>query len=420
MVCIGGGVCSSGFDFIAGHIRHSTKPHANWNCDEAYAVPADDVVYRDETVVFGGCLINHFGHALLEGTSRLWYLPQAPDDAKIVFLRYPRATNTPFDALKFVELMGFDMGRVEVIDEPTRFHEIIVPDEAIYALNAFRPEYILAYDRIRENIRPHADTKVYLSRRRFKYRTSLNEEHYEEFFARRGFTVIYPETLTIEEQIAYIAGADEVVSMMGSMAHLLLFAKPTVKATILNRSGQCLTAQIIVDQARGIEPYYIDAYLNPLPVPHVNGPFLFGPNRFFQAYLDERGIAYEPDELRISGDKLCSMIGTFTEEWAKLYCNPDKSLSPGKYRRKDIFRYGEDYMQLVAELVGDDVDDPDDFLFTQTLRARNAEIRKLKANNAKLSAALQKSRDEVKHLRNSKSWKITAPLRKIVGLFGGD
>lgn len=415
-----GGVCSSDFEFIAGRIRKYGSTHNGLNCDEAYEVPKEDITYRDESVIFGGCLKSHFGHALVDGTARLWYLTeQESANKKIVFLRYPYVSYAAFDALKFVKLMGIDMDRVEVITEPTQFREIIVPDEAFYPMNAYRPEFIRVFDRIRENIQPNNERKLYLSRTQFAHRTSLNEEYYEDFFARRGYAVLHPETLPIEEQIAYISGADEIVSTIGSMTHMLLFAKPGAKATILNRSGQCLSAQINVDQARGIEPYFVDAYLNPLPVPHVNGPFLFGPNRFFQAYLDERGIEYEPDELRISGDKLCSMVGMFTEEWAKLYCNPDKSLSPGKYRRKDIFRYGEDYMQLVAELVGDDVDDSDDFLFTQTLRVRNAEIKKLKASNAKLSAALQKSRDEVKHLRNSKSWKITAPLRRVMQLFGG-
>lgn len=34
-------------------------------------------------------------------------------------------------------------------------------------------------------------------------------------------------------------------------------------------------------------------YLNPLPVPHIDGPFLFGPNRFFHDYLEGRNIAFE-------------------------------------------------------------------------------------------------------------------------------
>lgn len=433
-VSLRGGVCSADFDFITGRTRKYGFAHSNHDCDESYVVPRENIVSRDETVIFGGLLKNHFGHALVDSTARLWYLLSSPSNQKIVFLRYPESDYAAsFDALKFVELMGIDMNRVEIITEPTQFREIIIPDEASYSINAYRPEWISVFDAIKSNITPKTDTKIYLSRRLFNFRTTLNEGYYEEFFVRRGYTVIHPETLPIEEQIAYVAGADEIVSTIGSMTHLLLFAKPTVNATILNRSGQCLTQQIIVNQARGIEPYYVDAYINPLPVPHVTGPFLFGPNRFFKAYLDERGIVYEPDELRVSNTELCAMVSTFVEEWTKLYANPNKPLSPGKYRKKDIFRYGEDYMQMVAQLVGDDADDPDGFLFTRSLRSKDAEIKKLKASNTKLKEAnrklkesnaaltadLKKSRSEVRHLRNSKSWKITAPLRRITELLGG-
>ena len=42
-------------------------------------------------------------------------------------------------------------------------------------------------------------------------------------------------------------------------------------------------------------------YLNPLPVPHIDGPFLFGPNRFFRDYLEGRNIG-----LRV---KMCVWLG---------------------------------------------------------------------------------------------------------------
>lgn len=425
-----GGVCSADFEFIAGCIRKHGVQHTNLNCDEAYAVPRTEIVYRDETVIFGGCLIGHFGHALLDSTARFWYLLNAPTDNKIVFLRYNVSNEAYFDALKFVELMGIDMDRVEVISTPTQFREVIVPDQAIYGVNAYRPEHVQTFEKIKSVIRPHTTEKIYLSRTQFNWRVSLNEQYYEDFFARRGYTVIHPETLPIEEQIAYISGADEIVTTMGSMAHLLLFAKPTVSATILNRSREYLMQQTIVNQVRNVEPYYIDAYVSPLPTAN-RGPFLFGPNRFFKAYLDERGISYDAAELNIDCSSLIDDSAVFLQEWKRLYV--DEHISPGKYRKKDIFYCGEDYMQMVAQLVGDDADDPDGFLFTRSLRSKDAEIKKLKASNTKLKEAnrklkesnaaltadLKKSRSEVRHLRNSKSWKITAPLRRITELLGG-
>lgn len=174
-----GGVCSENFTFIGGRRRRFKAEHANWDCDSSYKVEDDDIVSRNETVIFGGCIIDHFGHALLDGTARMWYLPDAPSGMKIVFLRYPRSTNTPFDALRFVELMGIDMSRVEIIDKPTKFDRVIVPDEAIYPMDAYRAEYVKTFDAIRDNIKPMEDKKIYLSRSHFHYRTSLNETYYD-------------------------------------------------------------------------------------------------------------------------------------------------------------------------------------------------------------------------------------------------
>lgn len=48
-------------------------------------------------------------------------------------------------------------------------------------------------------------------------------------------------------------------------------------------------------------------YLNPLPVPHIDGPFLFGPNRFFHDYLEGRNIAFEDQELQVDFSSMNEM-----------------------------------------------------------------------------------------------------------------
>ncbi|MCH9275497.1 glycosyltransferase 61 family protein [Bifidobacterium amazonense] len=435
-----GGVCSDTFEFIAGRRRNLNVEHANFDCDSSYEVPAEDLVHRDETVIFGGCLINHFGHALLDGTARTWYLAEAAEDLRIVFLHYPHKSDVPFDALKFVELMGIDMDRVEVIDRPTQFRRVIVPDEAIYPANAYRPEYVRTFDAIRARIRPMDARKVYLSRSQFGLRPVYNETYYEEFFARRGFVVIHPETLPIEEQIAYVAGADEIVTSIGSMSHLFLFAKDTVTATVLNRSTQCLPGQIIVDQVRGIGPFYVDAFLNPVPSPHVSGPFLFGPNRYFKAYLDERGIPYRDEELVLEDEARNALFRRFMESWTKEYVNrrkrgPLDGFNRAAYRSNTLesFAYYDDEPMFPV-----DADALLGFLEVlwadaqrgrkqgQTIKKLTGDLDRSRKEKARLSADLKKARSEaakakaeVRRLRNSKSWKITAPLRAVTERLAG-
>lgn len=66
-------------------------------------------------------------------------------------------------------------------------------------------------------------------------------------------------------------------------------------------------------------------YLNPLPVPHIDGPFLFGPNRFFRDYLEGRNIAFEDQELQVDFSSMNEMGITIMEEWNKIYMGEAQS-----------------------------------------------------------------------------------------------
>ena len=52
-----------------------------------FAYPAEKKEYRDETVVYCGYLVNHWGHFLIEGVTRLWYfLENDPGCGQVRFL----------------------------------------------------------------------------------------------------------------------------------------------------------------------------------------------------------------------------------------------------------------------------------------------------------------------------------------------
>ena len=68
-----GGVCDKDFNFVAG----DREKQNNWaTIDSAYTVDRKDITYLDEDVIYGGALIDHFGHFLTESQSRLWFILQ--------------------------------------------------------------------------------------------------------------------------------------------------------------------------------------------------------------------------------------------------------------------------------------------------------------------------------------------------------
>lgn len=73
----------------------------------------------------------------MESLSRLWWFAENPNmPYKIVFLDFPFGGG--FTAYSVLEALGITRDRMEIITEPTRFKEIIVPEESIYMWSGFR------------------------------------------------------------------------------------------------------------------------------------------------------------------------------------------------------------------------------------------------------------------------------------------
>ncbi len=85
-----GGVCDSQNKWVAGLTR--TTENASFKPGwfgylKAYSVKKEELIQREESVVFGGILVDHFGHCLIDSLNRSWWFLQNPNDSrKIVFV----------------------------------------------------------------------------------------------------------------------------------------------------------------------------------------------------------------------------------------------------------------------------------------------------------------------------------------------
>lgn len=405
-----GGVCDSDFTFIAGHIRNLRVLECNHTCIKSY-IPNDDVETRDEAVVFGGVLFPHFGHTITDCTVRLWYLIQNPNFKKVVFIRRPHDKSNNYLLFRLMSLLTISPDRIEIIDKPTRFSTVIVPDEAFLPFSGYMPEFILPFERIRNSVKPGPYKKIYLTRSAFvakdgkgiEARHIINEYFFEQFFSKRGFEVISPEKYPIEDQVSLIVGADEIVTTVGTLSHLILFAKKNAKVTLLNRSG-IINTQIFIDKACGIEPYYVDIANNPLPTDHWRGPYLMMPNRHFKNYLKAMGIDYSSDELNMSQELLSSSMLEYLQEWTNVYSNhPEYANVIG---RKDLF----DVLESLMETFHPDVKFTKENYLAMSGRTENdltssQRIKSLENENK----ALKK---ELSSIKKSRSYRVMEPLRK--------
>ena len=313
-----GGVCGPDFTFIAGLERNSRAPLYNLACKKSYVTVGLDV--RQEKVVFGGVIFGHFGHMLLDGMTRLWHFARHHDDGlKRVFVLQPGASST--HAEKFFKLAGM---RYEILKSPTQFQEVIVPDEVYHTGEGGNKAWLEWFDYLKQKAgRPSDLARIYLTRTQWPANDGVGEEYYGQFFSRECYQAIAPEQYPLEAQIRMIAGATHIATTMGTMAHMLAFARPDADITILLRSPcSMMPAQLTINKLRGYNWRMIDATRNPLPTGQSNGCFLYEQTGYFCEWAKEffkmkivpRPMVYDVDEV----DNLLA----YFQKWAKRFSDP--------------------------------------------------------------------------------------------------
>lgn len=398
----GGGVADENLKFVGGLIRKINSKDCNYSCIDTYEVDESSIKKRDEKVIFGGVIYPHFGHALLDSLSRLWYYVENPDPKKkIVFVQFSTCKNWFYS---FTDLLGIKKEQIEIITEPTRFSEIIVPDQTMYSYSNYREKYQIIYQKMRESVTPSPFKKIYLTRTKLPKHDCVNEEYFEQYFEKLGYEIIAPEQYSIEEQIAFLAGADTVVCVMGTLAHLALFCKPDTHFIILNRTQQLNFPQILVSKVSKTKYTFIDVSMNFLPTMHANGSFLIGPTSYWQEYVKDHHLP--KDDFQMT-EQLCY---AYLKNWCDNYSKPSKYPS---IATKDISTLviGMNQVFYSKKITRDHLFKDDNFV--PTYEEYKKEIQKNQKDMASLVQKLQKAEYKLKRIENSRTWKWTKPFRML-------
>lgn len=272
-----GGVCDENFNFIAGSLyTEKSNGYSGLECARAYK--PTDIFTSEEPIIYAGIINNHFGHLITDSMPRMWYaVRNANKNIKVAILLNPYFgwSEWKFEGSyhqKLFELFGLETDRIIIVDKPTKFKSVVVPKQSVYWFgNRYNTELLnVIYDKARNSVTPKNDKKIYLSRRLWT-KPLLNEEYFEAFFSSRGYKIIHPQELPLEEQVAYIAGADEIACTYGTLTHYALFAKPGTKLIGLLRSSASIHGhQQIVDDLKKLDSVYIDTSFNILPLAHLS------------------------------------------------------------------------------------------------------------------------------------------------------
>lgn len=265
-----------------------------------FAYPVETAEYRDEKVVYCGYLVDHWGHFLIEGVTRLWYFLENDQsvDKYVFFLDEGEQREIKANYREFLELLGI-WDQLEIINKPTTYREVIVPELGLYCRTRFTPKLLNVYDEVAKNVVPAPNwerpEKIYYSRSQFKKGMPFESGYdaMDDFFQRNGYTILYPEKVPLSRMIDYIRHADVVASLAGSLPHNMLFANKGQKLEIVERLVISDDNQTDVNRMMGFQVTYIDAHIPIYPVNFV-GPIMMGYTDCMQRFAADRG--YEPPD----------------------------------------------------------------------------------------------------------------------------
>jgi hypothetical protein len=239
-------------------------------------VPPEMVPEPVETLagrwLWGGILLNHFGHFLVETLGRLWGLDASTGLGGIVFLS-KRDAEEEGEALalsafhqRFMALLGIDLP-IRIVTQPTKVETLVVPGQGfgIGKIAAGTPAFRrFIQSRFARDIAPEGPEALYVSRSGLSAVRGgvLEEERLEALLADQGYEIFHPQKHPIEAQIARYKAARRVVALDGSALHLLaMVAAPEVRIAMIKRRDSGASDSIVAHLTGfiGKAPEVIDA-----------------------------------------------------------------------------------------------------------------------------------------------------------------
>ena len=267
-----------------------------------YSYPFENPEYRDEKVVYCGYLVNHWGHYLIEGVTRLWYFLEndATIDKYVFFLDENEEREIKGNYREFLELLKI-WDKLEIINKPTTYREVIVPERGIVCLKSYSPKLLSVFDTVAENVVPdpswETPEKIYYSRSQFQkgMQFEFGFAALDNFFEKNGYTILYPEKVPLSRMIHYIRNAKVVASLSGSLPHNMLFANQGQKVEIVERLVISDDNQTDVNRMRELDITYIDANIPVYTIDFV-GPFIMGYTPELQRFAEDHGYLPPDDQ----------------------------------------------------------------------------------------------------------------------------
>ncbi len=265
-------------------------------------------VVKDEKVVYGGYLVCQWGHFLVEAVSRLWYALENDTtiDKYVFFLSQDEEREATGNYKEFFQLLGI-WDKIEIINKPTQYREVIVPELSYKWRTYFSQYYKKIFDTIANNIKIspqwQACDKIFFTRSQLASAslTDIGTPMVDSFFLNNNYKIISPEKISLSELIFLIRNAKECAAVSGTLPHNMLFGNDNQKLTIIERNILNNEIQSDINNIRQLNTTYVDANLGLYTVNLGFGPFLLCYKGLFEKYAKDNGL--NPPDSQYTSDK---------------------------------------------------------------------------------------------------------------------
>ena len=178
--------------------------------------------FKFDTIYWGGYLFSHYGHFLMESLTRYY----AIKESNIKILYFTASNVVPSFVLEIFKILNIE-NRIVFVD----FNSLVKIDkfyiaEASYRISDYYTQdffdSLQVYDTSNSK---YLQKKIWISRSTLKKRYILGEKKLEEILTKKGWMIVHPELLCIEEQLSIFTSADHISGFIGSAFHSILLVK---------------------------------------------------------------------------------------------------------------------------------------------------------------------------------------------------
>lgn len=202
----------------------------------------------------------HFGHVLTEQVSRLWALDAARrryPDLKVMFARrYGHTKPLPFEST-VLGAVGIDAEHIELNLRSVRVERVLAATPMLSMPEYVSPHIAATWDLVGDRIAANASCdntplRIFCSRRqRDDKRSCRNAPEVEQLFSSHGFRVVYPEDLSMADQIVMFRNAELVAGFAGSALFNLMFCQQPKPVVVVASEAYTATNEYLIAAVRG-------------------------------------------------------------------------------------------------------------------------------------------------------------------------